>query len=147
MKLSLLRKPSFAGATIGTLYIDGVFACHSLEDEIREVAGQDVIHWKVRGKTAIPSGSYRVTLDYSPRFGTDTPTINSVPGFTSIRMHAGNYSEDTEGCILLGMQATDVSLIGGTSRPAVNLVKQELLQALERGQGITIDISNPGAFA
>ena len=60
-------------------------------------------------------------------------------------MHAGNTSEDTEGCILLGMQATEYSLIGGTSRPAVALVKGEVQRALERGETVTIDINNPGA--
>ena len=147
MKLTIHRRESFGGATIGKLHIDGVFACATLEDQVREIEGVPVSDWKIKGKTAIPQGSYRVTLEYSPRFGTDTPTIHNVPGFTSIRMHAGNVSGDTEGCILLGMQATEISLVGGTSRPAVNLVKQELLQAIERGDSITIDISNAVALA
>ena len=143
MKLELRRSPSFAGATMGRLYINNVFICHSLEDQIREVPGQPVEQWKVKGKTAIPAGTYRVTLEYSPRFGVDTPTIHGVPGFVGIRMHAGNVHEDTEGCILLGMQATDCSLIGGTSRPAVRVVKQELLEARERGEQLIITIENP----
>lgn len=143
MKLELKRSPSFAGATMGRLYINNVFICHTLEDEIREVQGQPVEKWKVKGKTAIPSGTYRVTLEYSPRFGTDTPTINGVPGFVGIRMHAGNVHEDTEGCPLLGMQATECSLIGGTSKPAVRVVKQELLEAIERGEQISITVINP----
>lgn len=143
MKLELKRNHSFAGATIGKLDIDGVFACFTLEDEIREVPGVPVEKWKVKGRTAIPQGTYRVSLEYSPRFGVDTPTINNVPGFVGIRMHAGNTSEDTEGCPLLGMRATECSLIGGTSRPAVRLVKQELLQAVERGESISITIVNP----
>ena len=143
MKLELRRNPSFAGATMGRLYVNGTFVCHTLEDQIREVAGQPVEKWKVKGKTAIPSGTYRVTLEYSPRFGTDTPTINAVSGFVGIRMHAGNVQEDTEGCLLLGMQATECSLIGGTSRPAVRVVKQELLEATERGEQISITVINP----
>lgn len=143
MRLTLKRDPSFAGATMGRLYVNDVMVCHTLEDEIREVHGVDVIKWKVPGKTAIPAGSYRVTLDYSPRFGVDTPTINGVPGFTHIRMHAGNVSGDTEGCILLGMQATECSLIGGTSKPAVRAVKQELLEARERGEQLIITVINP----
>ena len=123
--------------------VNNVFICHSLEDQIREVPGQPVEQWKVRGKTAIPAGTYRVTLEYSPRFGVDTPTIHGVPGFVGIRMHAGNVHEDTEGCPLLGMQATECSLIGGTSKPAVRVVKQELLEAIERGEQISITITNP----
>lgn len=70
-----------------------------------------------------------------------------MPGFEAIRMHAGNTSADTEGCPLLGMQATEVSLIAGTSRPAVALVKGEVQRALSKGEVVTIDINNAGALA
>jgi len=142
MKITLTRRASKGGATIGKLHINGVFACATLEDEVREIEGVPVADWKIKGKTAIPQGSYRVSLEYSPRFGADTLTIHDVPGFVGIRMHAGNVHGDTEGCPLLGMQATEMSLVGGTSRPAVALVKQEVRQAIERGEGVTIDISN-----
>jgi Family of unknown function (DUF5675) len=140
MKLSIIRADSIGGATIGKLYIDGVFACHSLEDEVREVPGEPVESWKIKGETAIPTGEYRVTLEQSSRFGPDTLTINDVPGFQYIRMHPGNTSADTEGCILLGMQSTQVTLIGGTSRPAVELVKGEVRGALGRGEDVTINV-------
>lgn len=143
MKLTLQRRESTGGATIGKLFIDGVYACCTLEDEIREVPGQPVESWKVHGKTAIPAGEYRVTLEDSGRFGPDTLTINDVPGFKYIRMHAGNTSADTEGCPLLGMQATETTLIGGTSRPAVALVKGEVMRAIERGERVSIEVRNP----
>lgn len=147
MKLTLLRRPSVGGATIGKLYIDGVYACCTLEDEVREIEGVPVAAWKIKGATAIPSGEYRVTLEHSGRFGPDTLTINDVPGFVAIRMHAGNTSADTEGCPLLGMQATEVSLIAGTSRPAVALVKAEVMRAIREDEVVTIDINNAGALA
>jgi hypothetical protein len=142
MKLTLHRRKSIGGATIGKLHIDGVFASATLEDEVREINGVSVAQWKIKGATAIPQGTYRVTLESSPRFGPDTPTLHDVPGFMYIRMHAGNVSADTEGCILLGMQATDASLVGGTSRPAVALIKQALRRATASGEPITIEISN-----
>lgn len=92
MKLAIHRRPSVGGATIGKLYIDGVYACCTLEDEIREIEGQPVADWKIKGATAIPAGVYRVTLEHSNRFGADTLTLHDVPGFTSIRMHAGNFA-------------------------------------------------------
>jgi hypothetical protein len=143
MIITLQRQPSHAGATIGKLSIDGTMACYTLEDQIREVPGQPVESWKVYGQTAIPSGEYRVTLENSNKFGPDTLTINNVPGFEGIRMHAGNTDKDTYGCPLLGMQATDHSLIGGTSRPAVALVKGEVQRAIARGERVTIEIRNP----
>lgn len=147
MKLTLTRRASVDGATIGKLHIDGVYACCTLEDEIREIEGQPVANWKIKGATAIPAGTYRVTLEYSNRFGADTLTIHDVPGFMYIRMHAGNTHADTEGCPLLGMQATDRSLIAGTSRPAVALVKSQVARAISEGQTVTIDINNPTAAA
>lgn len=143
MKLTLNRRPSVSGATIGKLYIDDVFVCYTLEDQIREIPGQPVASWKVHGQTAIPSGTYPLTLELSNRFGPDTLTIKPVEGFTGVRMHAGNTAAHTEGCPLLGMQATDHSLIGGTSKPAVALVKGEVSRALARGEAVFIEIKNP----
>lgn len=147
MKLTIHRRFSMGGATMGKLHIDGVFACATLEDEVREVPGVSVSAWKIKGKTAIPQGSYRVTLEYSPRFGSDTLTLHDVPGFTGVRMHAGNVHEDTEGCPLLGMQATEMTLVGGTSKPAVKLVKQEVRAAAARGEEVTLDIINAVVLA
>lgn len=142
MKITVQRQPSIGGATIGALFIDGAFACHTLEDEVREIPGAPVESWKIKGATAIPAGTYLVTLEYSSRFGPDTLTINRVPGFSYIRMHAGNTSSDTEGCLLLGMRATDCTLVGGTSRPAVQLVKDAVARAVMAGERVDIEISN-----
>lgn len=147
MKITVIRSPSFAGATIGKLYVDGAFKCHTLEDEIREIADVPVQDWKIKGATAIPAGCYQVTLEPSPRFGADTLSIKDVPGFSYIRMHAGNTSEDTDGCILLGLQAGPASLIGGTSRPAVSLIKDLVKAAINQGEQVVIDIINPTAIA
>lgn len=142
MKLTLQRNPSVGGATIGTLYIDGAWVAHTLEDEVREIPGQPVADWKIHGKTAIPAGEYVVTMENSGRFGPDTLTLNDVPGFQYIRMHAGNTSDDTEGCILLGLRATECTLVGGTSRPALALVKEDVARAIGKGEKVTISIAN-----
>ena len=147
MKITLQRQPSVGGATIGRVSIDGTFTCFSLEDEIREQPGIPVGHWKIKGATAIPAGRYRVTLEDSPRFGPSTMTINSVPGFTGVRIHGGNKHEDTEGCPLLGLQVTTTTIVGGTSGPAVKLVKDAVRAALASGQQVWIDINNPTAVA
>ncbi len=143
MKLTLNRRPSVGGATIGELMLDGARLVYTLEDEIREVVGSPVGNWKVKGATAIPAGLYQVTLEDSPKFGPGTLTINRVPGFTDIRMHGGNTSDDTEGCPLLGLRVTETTIVGGTSRPAVALVQQRVRAALASGQQVWIDICNP----
>lgn len=147
MKLTLNRRPSIGGATIGELVEDGVRLCWTLEDEIRERVGEPVANWKIRGATAIPAGEYRVTLEHSPRFGPDTLTINNVPGFAGVRMHAGNTSDDTEGCPLLGLRVTDTTIVGGTSAPAVALVRARVRAALQAGQHVLLSINNPTAVA
>jgi hypothetical protein len=84
-------KPNY---TIGKLYIDGKYECYTLEDAVRDKKIQDV--------TAIPTGEYKLVIDASTRFRKDMPHILNVPNFTGVRIHAGNTSKDTEGCILLG---------------------------------------------
>ena len=147
MKLTLNRRPSVGGATIGELMLDGARLVYTLEDEIREHPGVPVGNWKIRGATAIPAGNYRVTLEDSPRFGPGTLTINNVPGFTGVRMHAGNDTEQTEGCPLLGLRVTATTIVGGTSRPAVTIVQQHVRAAIASGQQVWIDINNPTAVA
>lgn len=143
MKLTLQRTRQLGPKTFGRLLVDGVFMCYTLEDEIREVPGVPVADWKIKGQTAIPRGTYRVTLERSARFGPETLTVHDVPGFTAIRMHAGNTVADTEGCPLLGMAISDTGIVGGTSKPAVVLVKQSVGQALANGEVVMMDVVNP----
>lgn len=98
----LVLKRNFKGPdyTIGKLYIDGHYFCDTLEDTVRP---NDT---KIAGRTAIPAGEYEVVKSYSPRFKKILPEILDVPGFTGVRIHAGNTAKDTDGCILLGLNKT-----------------------------------------
>lgn len=89
--------------TLGRLYLDNVFKCHTCEDEDRflENGGE-----KVNGKTAIPRGKYRLTTSFSNRFQRVLPVVLDVPGFTGVRIHGGNRAEDSSGCILVGSVRT-----------------------------------------
>lgn len=132
MKLSLVRSIRRADCTIGHFYIDGVFTCFSLEDMVRDPGV------KVYGQTAIPYGTYQVVLTHSPRFKRVLPLLSNVPGFTGIRIHPGNTAEDTEGCILLGMQVKGNTIV--QSRVAFDAVFAQLQAAEKRGEPVFIDI-------
>lgn len=106
MIITLKRDVLTTDYTLGQVSIDGAFFCYSLEDPAREEIGPDGYFWerrmKIPGKTAIPSGRYPVVAWNSPRFGRLLPMIQQVPDFSGILMHAGNDTDDTEGCPLLG---------------------------------------------
>lgn len=116
-QIELRRIARREGYTIGRLSVDGQYVCDTLEDRDRWLSQDDEIgdikQQKVRGQTAIPMGTYRVTVNVvSPRFGKKAfyketcggcvPRLISVPGFDGVLIHVGNTAEDTDGCILVG---------------------------------------------
>ena len=125
MQLVLERNASDIEATIGKLYIDGIFFCYTLEDVQRDV--------KIQNETAIPTGTYKVLITMSPKFKRLLPLLVDVPGFDGIRIHPGNTAKDTDGCILVGDSFTKDFV--------TNSVKtfNELFDKL-RGEDITITI-------
>lgn len=54
-----------------------------------------------RHDIAIPAGSYKITLYNSPQHGL-VPLLNNVPGRSMIEIHAGNWENNSKGCILVG---------------------------------------------
>lgn len=116
MKLTVIRTDLLPDRTLGYLDIDGQFFAHSLEDPDRRL--EDDIMRKVPNETAIPRGKYPVVLDFSARFKRTLPHVLSVPGFTGIRIHAGNSAADSSGCVLLGDVRTKDGV--GSSRVAMD---------------------------
>lgn len=98
MNLTLIRKYPATDCVIGELFIDGQFECYTLEDIERPL--------KVAGVTAIPRGFYEVVITYSARFKKPMPLLLQVPHFDGVRIHTGNTSAHTEGCILVGKSKT-----------------------------------------
>ena len=100
MKLVLIRHARRADYTIGRLEDEnGKKICDTLEPIWRNYDGGEM---KIPRKSAIPEGSYRVVVTKSQRFRKYLPLLVGVPGFEGVRIHAGNTSRDTEGCILVG---------------------------------------------
>lgn len=116
MELLLKRIAKRDKYTIGDLYIDGKWFSNTLEDTDRglsqDMSLEEIKKIKVYGKTAIPTGTYRVNMNIiSPKFKTRVwakpyngmiPRLENVPGYEGILFHPGNSAEDSIGCILLG---------------------------------------------
>lgn len=99
-KVIRVTRDKFAdGYTLGKMVCDGEMIGFTCEDKDRklEEGGE-----KVYGQSAIPRGTYDLTISMSKRFGKVLPEIRNVPGFTGVRIHGGNTSADSLGCILLG---------------------------------------------
>lgn len=122
MNLKLVRRTLTEQSTIGTLSINGVFECFTLEDRVRPV--------KIHGATAIPAGIYEITITFSDRFQKPLPLLLNVPNFAGIRIHPGNTAADTEGCILVG--TTERKDFIGSSRIAFKALFAKLEAALKK---------------
>ncbi len=126
-------------ATEGELSLNGARECWTLEDRARDLDSEtppgEIERVKVQGKTAIPTGRYRVVLEHSARFGPDTLTLISVPGFKYIRVHAGNKADDTEGCPLVGQeQASKTDNWIGASGAALKALKAKVIPRIRAGE-------------
>lgn len=94
MKIKVDRIYKGESYTIGKMYLNGEYFCDTLEDAIRPV--------KIPNETAIPAGTYKVEVTYSPRFKRNLPLLVDVPNYTGIRIHNGSNKDHTSGCILVG---------------------------------------------
>ena len=134
MELKLNRIFLGSSATIGELYVNGEHIADTLEDRVRP-EGE-----KVYGKTAIPEGTYEMVLSYSPRFKKILPEILNVPNFTGIRIHCGNSSADSSGCILVGTWDGEKEDWVSDSKVAFNKLMSLLQKAADNKEKITITI-------
>lgn len=139
MILGVLRFASDKDSTLSLVAVDGRFVCFGLEDEYRTV--------KVPGETRIPAGTYKAKLrqygGMNARYAGRFPDMHrgmieiaDVPGFTDILIHVGNREKDTDGCLLVGMQANATP--GDMSVPASVTAYRRLypmiVEAASRGE-------------
>lgn len=139
MRLTLIRIANRPTYCIGKLYIDGKWFCDVIEDTDRglsdEMAEEEIIKKKIKGETAIPTGIYPVYLTYSPKYKKKMPLIDNVKGYSGIRIHSGNTSKDTEGCLIVGKNKEVGKVL--ESRKTYNTLFKKLVQANSK---IIIDI-------
>ena len=154
LKLSIKRIAAKIDYTIGRLYVNGKLFCDTLENTDRgldqKMTLEELQKRKVYGKTAIPTGTYRVTMNRkSPKFskidyykdfcGGYMPRLLQVPGFEGVLIHRGNREDATEGCLLVG----DNTSKGGLSNSKVrweDLMEKYLIPAKENKIPIIIEV-------
>lgn len=156
--MRLLLKRTFKGAeyTIGHLYYgyndQMVYFCDTLEPidrGLKKTQSEAVIKSrKVAGKTAIPLGTYAITLKVqSPKFRTRywakfcdgyLPTILGVPCFSRVLIHVGNTVKDTEACLLVGNNRLKGKVLD--SALTFERLYKKLKAADDRGENLSITI-------
>ena len=147
MELILERIAKRKTYTIGRLYIqkrvddeflagtENQYLCDTLEPTWRDYANGA---YKVKDRSAIPEGRYAVVISFSPKFKQWLPILLGVPKFDGIRIHAGNTSEDTEGCILVGKNR-EVGKVLDSCKWLYEL-KQKIVEAKGRDESVWITI-------
>lgn len=94
------------------------FFCFTLEPA-KKVIKVDDLKWQMQypeevpdlipvGKGCIPRGTYPIEWEWSEKFQDKLWELKNVPGRSEIKVHAGNTVGDTEGCILVGFDASTV---------------------------------------
>ena len=84
--------------------------------------------------SCIPEGTYTVTSRVSEKYGHHLH-VNDVPNRDLILMHNGNFTSQTEGCILVGSSHSDINRDGiidvtnskATLKKLVELAKTPLI--------------------
>lgn len=136
MNIQLKRIAKKETYTIGKLYIDGVYFCDTIEDKDRglnqTMSINDIKKKKIYGKTAIPTGTYKIVIDYSNRFKKNMAHILNVPGYEGVRIHIGNSAKDTLGCIIVGKNKIVGKVI--ESRNTYNQLFPILQKAFKEGE-------------
>ena len=130
----VIRHARRADYTIGRLEDEnGIKICDTLEPTWRDYKGGEL---KIPKKSAIPECTYRVVVTKSQRFQKYLPLLVGVPGFEGVRIHAGNTSRDTEGCILVGQNLQ----VGKVLWSRITLEK--LMKLIENEKEIYLTIKN-----
>ena len=134
MKLKVVRETKNDICTIGSLFINGEFFCYTLEDKDRGLKQSDSLLFinakKIFGLTAIPSGTYKLIVNQSPKFKRMLPRILDIKGFDGVLLHRGNSANDSLGCILLGYKKGENSIFEST-KAETDLVNRLLLHNQE----------------
>lgn len=136
MNLKVVRDACGQYASLGKMYVNDEYQCETLEDVDRKLEDGGV---KIPCETAIPRGTYKVIVDWSPHFNRMLPHVLDVPDYEGVRIHPGNAPKDTEGCILVGMRRGPNYVYQSVN--AFNALMDKIDAALDAGEDITLEVA------
>ena len=145
MELDVIRYSHGRYSTLGLYMVNGKFSCYTLEDAFHVV--------KIPGETRIPNGRRKVELrtegSHHERYKRRFPDMHKgmlhvidVPNYTYILIHIGNYTDDTEGCLLVGEQSmTNIQAPGriADSTKAYKRIYPPVAKAILSGEEVWIN--------
>lgn len=136
---------------ISHIYVDNVYICDAIEDTDRglddSMSVADIRKNKVYAQTAIPTGTYYLTLNIiSPKFYKKPyyksfcngylPRVLNVKGFDGILIHRGANQNSSAGCLIIGYNKIKGQVIN--SQQAFEKLYKLLKQANDKKDIITI---------
>ena len=139
----------FGIATFGLLGQDFInLLSDTLEDTDRGLTSEMPISKikdiKIYGKTAIPTGTYKIVMNvisetfknrsWAKPYGGKLPRLVNVPGYEGVLIHVGNTADDTSGCLLVGRN----KVVGKVTESTATFV--ELMNILKDDSNIEITI-------
>ncbi len=143
LELVVKRIATNSDYTIGELYVNGTFLCNTMEAPDRELYQsmplKDLKDAKVDGKTAIPYGTYMITMNHkSPKFSKEdyyrdfcegyVPRLLRVPGFEGILILRGNSVDETKDGLIVGENTSPGGLANSKGKWE-KLMKEHLIPA------------------
>lgn len=151
MRLHLSRDVLSPTWTLGVLTVDhedgrGPLSFgFTVEDTDRGLTSADPLDRiravKVRDRTAIPTGTYRVRTTWSPKYRRQMPLVCDVPGWAGVRLHSGNDAGDSSGCILPGLARDVVAGTVSRSRAACAWLYARIAEVEAAGGEVWIEVA------
>ena len=153
MELLVDRKWKKQSYTMSNLYINGEWFCNCLEDADRgldnSMSVDRIIELKKPTITAIPRGTYEITLDVvSPKFSKydfykevcngKLPRLKNIKGFDGVLIHCGSTDKNSSGCLLVGLNKIKGQLVN--SKETFKALYNLLQEAKSKGEKIVIKI-------
>ena len=152
LELTLVRSEFGNTYTMGKMSVAGMLFSDTQEPPSRHLSSDmplsEIQAKKVYGKTAIPTGRYKLEWRMSPslkdrsyakKYGGKFPYLVGVPGWKDVMIHPFNYGPESKGCISCGERQGPGVLVKAT-KGFQDFMDFYFVPAFERGQEVYLTI-------